>query len=338
MLLIVVGAIGLISSLLSCKGTGSGSYVDLTATNHSESLPTPGGEYLDSVAWLKGNQLAFLYAPTPPRGLWDYQIFVHTLGTEEWRALLVPQSTKCVSEWNSHLRPLPNNNLGFIHRCNNRQATAPKYILYMWDKEFETLQVLQSYPVPFHATNYAFAPDMSELIHEQDGGGLRDQLYRVSQDEHMEQLFADYLRVSSPAWSPDGSTIAFVGTETGPEATLSPFTGSEGIGSLLFYPWDLYLMDADGSNLRIIQSGIQLAAVVKWSPKGDVLAFAGEYEGEKGIWVLNIVTSQLTRVWPDIRDYDWSPDGQQMVVIGRTVQDSTEITHPIIFDVPTSAK
>jgi len=72
-----------------------------------------------------------------------------------------------------------------------------------------------------------------------------------------------------PAWSPDGTTIAFVTTR---------FNGAS----------DIALMAADGSNVRRVTGGEDPA----WSPDGSKLLFAGS----NGLFTINPDGSGLTRL------------------------------------------
>lgn len=175
---------------------------------------------------------------------------------------------------------------------------------------------------------------MSELIQGQLGGGIDERLYRINQGGQPEQIFEDFARATSPSWSADGHGIAFFGTETLPEAGFNPFSSLPGIMGQVLYPWDLYLMDADGANVRVILSGVVAGSATQWLSQGDRLSFSGAYKKTDGVWVLDTRTLALTRVWPYGTPYDWSPDGQQMVVIQQEAQDGEQHTHPMIVDVP----
>jgi dipeptidyl aminopeptidase/acylaminoacyl peptidase len=356
------GMIFLIALLFS--GCESG-YADFSeqVVNSAQSLPVPRGRY-SGPAWLDGNQIAFVYIPeelVPGRDLWWHQIALYNIDTQEWRVLTLPRPDKwpalialepneCKSGWIKSLSRLPNGKLGFIYQCNveREHVTDSISTLYMWDWQSDTLQVLQRYPVNFYPSSYAFAPDMSNLIQEQSDGGLGDEFYRVSQDGHLERLFPNYQRVISPSWSPDGQTIAFMGTEIYP-GNQSNQSGSYAFIDLLHYPWDLYLMDADGGNVRLVLSQINgdLINITKWVPQRDLLSFRGRYngkdkfwfnQGKSGIWVVDPTTSELTWLYPEETVYDWSPDGRQMVVIEREekegVEYSDQLTYPVIIDVP----
>jgi hypothetical protein len=64
---------------------------------------------------------------------------------------------------------------------------------------------------------------------------------------------------SNPAWSVDGSMIAFVRA-----------TGSSGADS------NLYLINADGTNLHMVDLPVSRVAAPQWSPDGTTLVFAAD--------------------------------------------------------------
>ena len=70
----------------------------------------------------------------------------------------------------------------------------------------------------------------------------------------------------SPAWSPDGLTIAFTAARDG--------------------RWQVFLLGVDGSCYRQLTTGKYDARYPAWSPDGQWLAFAGNEEGHWEIYVV----------------------------------------------------
>ena len=116
-----------------------------------------------------------------------------------------------------------------------------------------------------------------------------------------------------PAWSPDGTTIAFRSRRDGNE--------------------ELYTMRADGSDVRRLTRTPEPESQPAWSPDGTQLAFtstAPDTEGNQrsAVFVMNrdgTGRRQITAADEDASDPSWSPDGTYLAVqsggaeIGRIV-------------------
>jgi Tol biopolymer transport system component len=106
-------------------------------------------------------------------------------------------------------------------------------------------------------------------------------------------------RESSPAWSPDGSVIAFESTRDGNS--------------------EIYLMRADGSGITRLTHRAANDYDPAWSPDGTQLAFDSEPGGCCGnfdIYLMNADGSAVTRLTRDPHDDSgptWSPDGSKIV-------------------------
>ncbi len=99
----------------------------------------------------------------------------------------------------------------------------------------------------------------------------------------------------SPAWSPDGSQIAF---------------GSSRDGG-----WDIYVISADGSGLRRLTTHGARDDSPAWSPDGSQIAFTSDRDGDFEIHVMNADGSSIRRVTDhpaEDGDPSWSPDGSMI--------------------------
>src|SRR6266508_2092560 len=250
--------IGLIIVVVWALESTRHDFKDLTQTVAAtvRPLPIPSGSY-KGVVWFSTNQLIFLYASNPSSlySLEEHRMFRYTIGTTDWKILKLPQED-LKAEYAPFYR-LSNGKLAFgysyidIHEHNsivNPEIAA----IYMWDDQTNHFEVLLRYDEGFFNGTFTFSPDMSESILENPvGSGYHNQLYRFDRNKQMTRLLADYDRVSDPSWSPDGRMIVFLCTESYTPKTLIGFLDWNLLRDRFFYPWDLYLMDANGKNVRI---------------------------------------------------------------------------------------
>jgi dipeptidyl aminopeptidase/acylaminoacyl peptidase len=296
--------------LLGCQPSG---YVDKTREISSIRLDLPPAQY-ESVAWLDSKEIALAYKePEAREG--TVRVAMLRLGTGALEDIILPSHPDhCfpVPSGIVLLSRLPNGNLGYIYRCSN-MPSGDSGVLYMWDKSTGEIQVLHVYS-DFLLGFYTVSPDMTEIIQTSPVGvGLNDELYRFDLGGEGRQIFSDFQRASSPSWSPDGQTIVFAGTESTPYD--SPETNEEMV-NLLFYPWTIYQMNADGQEVRELLTGIS-RPLLKWSPDGKRIAFAATYKDKRGIWLLDVNSGEVQLIWDTAATFDWSPDGKSMIVLTR---------------------
>ena len=123
-----------------------------------------------------------------------------------------------------------------------------------------------------------------------------------------------------PVWSPDGQQIAFVSNRAVSDE---------------YYGDGLFVMDADGSNMRAVAPSVRVECQdtrqgAKWSPDGNWLAFAGSeprVEGRErnGLYTVRLDGSEPTRIG-DLNAFYcgpafWSPDSTRLAYVGPKAKD-----------------
>jgi polyisoprenoid-binding protein YceI len=140
----------------------------------------------------------------------------------------------------------------------------------------------------------AWAPDGRSLLavpaEEQTG------VYLVDVADGARQLLFQAEGVEdTPAWSPDGRTIAF---------TLLPKGGTNE---------DIYLADADGSNVRQLTSDAAYEYEPRWSPDSRTIAFVRGGD----LWLIGADGSDQRRLTTGLTvdSPTWSPDGRHIAFV-----------------------
>ncbi|CAN5120714.1 hypothetical protein BH09ACT13_BH09ACT13_10620 [soil metagenome] len=102
-----------------------------------------------------------------------------------------------------------------------------------------------------------------------------------------------------PAWSPDGTRIAFSSRRAG--------------------TFDIYVLNADGTGTRLLTSTKENDSHPTWSPEGNQIAFARSGSGD--IYVMNADGSDIRRILDPLAeeaDPAWSPDGAWIAYVRKT--------------------
>ena len=129
----------------------------------------------------------------------------------------------------------------------------------------------------------------------------------------------------NPVFSPNGSMIAFASTRDAPIAC----PGDRLPTACVPYS-EIYVMDADGSNLVRLTTNSTLDRFPMISPDGSTIAFTANRDGNTEIYVMNTDGSNQTRITNrpgGDSQPGWSPDG------ARIAWRSSPVEQPEIGDI-----
>ena len=102
----------------------------------------------------------------------------------------------------------------------------------------------------------------------------------------------------NPAWSPDGTRIAFDSSRDGNRA--------------------VFVMNADGSNQQRLTDPASTSGNPAWSPDGTMIAFNSDADGPTQIFVMGADGSDPTNISQSAEDEvspTWSPDGSMLAFV-----------------------
>src|SRR5919108_1894882 len=160
--------------------------------------------------------------------------------------------------------------------------------------------------------NPSWSPDGSQIAFE--SGRDNQMLTYVNHDNYVmavdgsnvKRLTDDGADEGGPRWSPNGESIAY--------AKMEYFSKQE----LIENPtWDIYVMNADGTNQIQLTDDPANELEPSWSPDGGKIAFISDRNGQNfDIYVMNANGSNVTQLTNDSANEfgpAWSPDGKQIV-------------------------
>lgn len=150
----------------------------------------------------------------------------------------------------------------------------------------------------------SWAPDGKRVVFSSiDKSGNNDLYILNTETRELTKLTNDYYDDRDPAWSPDGTTIAFISDRTA--------TGVRG-------KYNLFLYDVQSGAIEYLTYGDDNYASPAWSKDGTRLAFTCDRGGAQNVWMMDM-TKPLHGAFREMRkvthfitaafDPAWTSDG-----------------------------
>jgi len=178
---------------------------------------------------------------------------------------------------------------------------------------------------PVHIAQIAWSPDGSRIAYRDPIATYRG-IYVANSDGSDPIRLTDGENDGWPSWSPDGTKITFSSTMYDPAIG---YCERDLAGQEFLCPTDVYVMEANGSNVTRLTTDDAAEFHPVWSPIGDRIAFVrpehqtgNEY---LGVFTMNANGSDVRRVSSSNGGSDFSPtwaaDGSQIAFVGFRWED-----------------
>jgi hypothetical protein len=168
-----------------------------------------------------------------------------------------------------------------------------------------------------HVTQIAWSPDGSRIAYL-DAIPAERGIYVANPDGSDPVRLTHGANDAWPSWAPDGTKIVFSGSADNQSLrTCEP-------GADFRCPTDIYVIDADGTDLTRLTDDPAPEYQPAWSPNGDRIAFVRSSGGTAGeaplIFAMNVDGSDIRQVSSGEGGSDsspsWSPDGSRITFVG----------------------
>ena len=290
---------------------------------------TPAGAYFNAV-WLRSGLVVVEHEPDDSGNSEDSFTPLWKMRPDgsEFGILDVPDQKRCFRTSYENATELPDGRLGFVRACEPENEVDPsEYTFMAYDLvqgRLEALTSLNVAPGPYtwnpSLTRGLFSrsSDICAGIGTLSRRGFEPLDVTISEggrswriDTHLrrppDEPCDDEGRAQDPAWSPDGSTVAFLASPTS--------IGVRGRARLR-EPWNLYLMPPGGTPTAVVE-GLRGPTGPVWSPDSKSLAFSAEVPRQgKGAFVFSVMDRRQRLVARgEVSAASWSPDGSQLLAL-----------------------
>jgi Tol biopolymer transport system component/DNA-binding winged helix-turn-helix (wHTH) protein len=188
-----------------------------------------------------------------------------------------------------------------------------KYEIYVMDADGSNVKRLTNNIAD--DVNAMWSPDGRKLLFDSERDGNREIYVMDADGGNQIRLTRSNGVDSTAAWSPDGNLIAFASNrDTGP--SYNP------------YNLDIYVMNADGSNVRRIVDDPEYDVSPQWSPDGRKILFVTGRNGNFDVYEMNADGTDQKNLTPDSDQADgaaiWSLDGNN-IAFSRRIEGNAQI-------------
>jgi dipeptidyl aminopeptidase/acylaminoacyl peptidase len=299
----------------------------ITATSGDEE-----SEERDIVWSPDSRQLAFLSNAESPEQL---QLYVANVTGGEARKLTDLKGTLDSPSWSPDGKTLT---LLFVENAPRlpgplEPMTPPSGVIdgKIYEQRLTTVDVAtrrirQLSPADLYVYEYDWAPDGKKLVltaahGEGDGNWYLAEIYTLQADSgEMNSLYKPAQQIAVPRWSPDGSSIAFIGGLMSDEGSIGG---------------DVFILPATGGAARNLTPGLRASVSgLVWRPGGNEILLLESVDGASGIAVLDARSGKVTPLWggPEtlslgVRDIALSvaSDGKTSATLRETSSDPPEV-------------
>ena len=188
-----------------------------------------------------------------------------------------------------------------------------KYEIYVMDADGSNVKRLTNNIAD--DVNPMWSPDGRRILFDSERDGNREVYVMDAGGGNQIRLTRSNAVDSTATWSPDGNLIAFASNrDTGP-----PYNP---------YNLDIYVMNADGSNVRRIVDDPEYDVSPQWSPDGRKILFVTGRTGNFDVYEMNADGTEQRNLTADSDKADgapiWSLDGNN-IAFSRRVDGKNQI-------------
>ena len=157
-----------------------------------------------------------------------------------------------------------------------------KDVLYLMDVASASVKMRIDLPSIDAIWSPTWSPNDRQIAFSGTHGGITDLFIVDSDGKNLRQLTNDVYGDLQPAWSPDGTKLAFA-TDRSPETNLA---------ILKFSKWRIAVMDIQSGAIDLLpgQGGLNLNPA--WSPDGRQIAFVSDRTGIPNIFLFDFTDRQ----------------------------------------------